>query len=94
MSTILINPKTATPCTFSRDNKIKFGLQTENGFVWVTQTVNVQDKENPFRTACIPVDNPIDKEEITAEMTKTDLEQRGLCGFSLKFATEWVSCMG
>jgi len=80
-----INLLTAKPYIFTRDNQRKFGLQTDNEFLWITQTINSEG----IHSICVPMEGR-DKTPVYNHMTKEDLENEGLYGFSLQLALEWT----
>ena len=84
-NTTAINLLTAKPYIFTRDNQRKFGLQTDNGFLWITQTIN----RDGICSICVPIEGK-DKTPVYNNMTKEDLENEGLYGFSLELALEWT----
>ena len=84
-----INLLTATPYTFTRENRTKLGLKVEENFVWLTTTIS---RLGEIEMCCSPEKNPKDVHPIYKGTTKEDLEERGLYGFSLQMVIDvWIN---
>ena len=83
---IKIDLNNATPCVFNRKGKMKFGIRTDDKFVWITQVLGLAGIE----TICMNIENPTDVTVLKMGTSEGALVKLGLGGYSLKIAKAWL----